>query len=120
MGAPYDIDDTIRLGTPYDINAKVRLGVPYDIDDTIWLGAPYDIGDVVSTDYFFSTKNCQNQWNEITFLFLNQNLFSYINIVVFFQILVLIFTDIYGKSLKRKKWWRTQRYKMSQYVSSLV
>ena len=46
MGAPYDIDDTIRLGDPYDIDATVRLG------------APYDIGDIVSTDYFFSTKNC--------------------------------------------------------------
>ena len=45
MGAPYDIDDTIRLGAPYDINA------------TVWLGAPYDIGDIVSTDYFF-TKDC--------------------------------------------------------------
>ena len=43
MGAPYDIDDTIRLGAPYDIDATVRLGAPYDI---------------VSTDYFFSTKNC--------------------------------------------------------------
>jgi hypothetical protein len=28
------------------------------IDDTIRLGAPYDIGNIVSTDYFFSTKNC--------------------------------------------------------------
>jgi hypothetical protein len=46
MGAPYDIDDTIRLGVPYDIDAKVRLG------------APFDIGDIVSTDYFFSTNNC--------------------------------------------------------------
>jgi hypothetical protein len=46
MGAPYDIDNTIRLGAPYDIDATVRLG------------APYDIGDIVSTDYFFSTKNC--------------------------------------------------------------
>ena len=46
MGAPYDIDDTIQLGAPYDIDATVRLG------------APYDIGDIVSTDYFFSTKNC--------------------------------------------------------------
>jgi hypothetical protein len=46
MGAPYDIDDTIRLDAPYDIDATVRLG------------APYDIGDIVSTDYFFSTKNC--------------------------------------------------------------
>jgi hypothetical protein len=46
MGAPYDIDDTIRLSAPYDIDAMVRLG------------APYDIGDIVSTDYFFSTKNC--------------------------------------------------------------
>ena len=44
MGAPYDIDDTIRLG------------VPYDIDATVPLGAPYDIADIVSTDYFFSTK----------------------------------------------------------------
>ena len=46
MGAPYDIDDMIWLGAPYDIDATVRLG------------APYDIGDIVSTDYFFSTKNC--------------------------------------------------------------
>jgi hypothetical protein len=46
VGALYDIDDTIQLGAPYDI------------DDTIRLGAPYDIGDIVSTDYFFSTKNC--------------------------------------------------------------
>ena len=46
MGAPYDIDDTIRLGAPYDIDATVRLGTPYDI------------GDIASTDYFFSTKNC--------------------------------------------------------------
>jgi hypothetical protein len=46
MGTPYDIDDTIRLGAPYDIDATVRLGVPYDI------------GDIVSTDYFFSSKNC--------------------------------------------------------------
>jgi hypothetical protein len=43
MGAPYDVDDTIRLGAPYDIEATVRLCAPYDI---------------VSTDYFFSTKNC--------------------------------------------------------------
>jgi hypothetical protein len=33
MGAPYDIDDTIRLGAPYDIDATVRLGAPYDIGD---------------------------------------------------------------------------------------
>ena len=46
MGAHYDIDDTIWLGAPYDIDATVRLG------------APYDIGNIVSTDYFFSTKNC--------------------------------------------------------------
>jgi hypothetical protein len=46
MGTPYDIDDTIRLGAPYDIDATVRLG------------APYDIGNIVSTDYFFSSKNC--------------------------------------------------------------
>jgi hypothetical protein len=46
MGASYDIDDTIWLGAPYDIDATVRLG------------APYDIGNIVSTDYFFSTKNC--------------------------------------------------------------
>jgi hypothetical protein len=46
MGAPYDIDDTIRLGAPYDIDATVPMG------------APYDIGDIVSTDYFFSTKKC--------------------------------------------------------------
>ena len=43
---------------------------------------------------------------KITFLFLNQNLFSYINF--FLQILVLIFMDACGKSLRRKKWWRTQ------------
>ena len=48
MGAPYDIDDTIRLGAPCDIDAMVRLG------------APYDIGDIVSTDYFFSTKNSKS------------------------------------------------------------
>ena len=46
MGAPYDIDDTIRLNAPYDIDATVRLGTPYDI------------GDIASTDYFFSIKNC--------------------------------------------------------------
>ena len=46
MGALYDFDDTIRLGAPYDIDA------------TVWLGAPYEIGDIISTDYFFSTKNC--------------------------------------------------------------
>ena len=46
MGTSYDIDDTIRLGAPYDIDATVRLV------------APYNIGDIVSTDYFFSTKNC--------------------------------------------------------------
>ena len=46
MGAPYDIDDMIRLGGPYDIDATVRLG------------APYDISDIVSTDYFFSIKTC--------------------------------------------------------------
>jgi len=34
------------------------MGAPYDIDDTMRLGAPYDIDDIVSTDYFFSTKNC--------------------------------------------------------------
>jgi len=34
------------------------MGAPYDIDDTIRLCAPYDIGDIVSIDYFFSTKNC--------------------------------------------------------------
>jgi hypothetical protein len=46
MGAHNDIDDTMWLGAPYDIDATVRLG------------ALYDIGDIVSTDYFFSTKNC--------------------------------------------------------------
>jgi hypothetical protein len=46
MGAPYDIDYTIWLGAPYDIDATARLG------------ASYDIGNIVSTDYFFSTKNC--------------------------------------------------------------
>ena len=46
MGAPYDIDYTIRLGAPYDIDATVRLG------------APYDIGDIVLAYYFFSNKNC--------------------------------------------------------------
>jgi hypothetical protein len=35
MGAPYDIDDTIRLGAPYDIDATVRLGAPYDIGNII-------------------------------------------------------------------------------------
>ena len=30
------------------------MGAPYDIDATVRLGAPYDIGDIVSTD----TKNC--------------------------------------------------------------
>jgi hypothetical protein len=34
------------------------MGAPYDIDDTIRLGAPYEIGDIVSTDYFFITKKC--------------------------------------------------------------
>ena len=43
MGAPYDIDDTIRLGAPYDIDARVRLGAPYDIDAMVRLSAPYDI-----------------------------------------------------------------------------
>jgi hypothetical protein len=56
------------------------MGAPYDIDDTIWLGAPYDIDDIVSTDYFFSTR---------VFFF-------------FFQILVLIFTDVCGKYLREK------------------
>ena len=46
MGAPYDIDYTIRLGAPYDIDATVRPG------------APYDIGDIVLAYYFFSNKNC--------------------------------------------------------------
>jgi len=63
-----------------------------------------------------------------------QNLFSYsISFWGFiFQILVLIFTDVCGKSLRRRKWRRTQRYtkchntyrdryrhlsKISQYVS---
>ena len=46
MGSPYDIDDTIQLGATYDIDATVRLG------------APYNVGNIVSTDYFFSTKNC--------------------------------------------------------------
>ena len=46
MGAPYDIDDTMWLGAPYDIDA------------TVGLGAPYDIGNIISTVYFFSTKNC--------------------------------------------------------------
>jgi hypothetical protein len=46
MGAHNDIDDTMWLGAPYNIDATVRLG------------ALYDIGDIVSTDYFFSTKNC--------------------------------------------------------------
>ena len=43
---------------PYDIDDMIRLGAPYDIDATVRLGAPYDIGDIVSTDYFFSSKNC--------------------------------------------------------------
>ena len=46
------------MGAPYDIDDKIRLNAPYDIDATVQLGAPYDIGDIVSTDYFFSTKNC--------------------------------------------------------------
>jgi hypothetical protein len=46
------------MGAPYDIDDKIRLSAPYDIDATVQLGAPYDIGDIVSTDYFFSTKNC--------------------------------------------------------------
>jgi hypothetical protein len=46
MGAPYDIDDTIRLGAPYDIDATVPLG------------APYDIADIVSTDISLVPKNC--------------------------------------------------------------
>jgi hypothetical protein len=46
------------MGAPYDIGNTIRLGAPYDIDATVRLGAPYDIGDIVSTDYFFSTKNC--------------------------------------------------------------
>ena len=103
MGAPYDIDDTIWLGAPYDI------------DTTVHLGASYDIGDIVSTDYFFSTKNCWNQWNKITFLFLDQNLISYINIVGFFlQILVLIFTDVCGESLREKN---GDAHKGIQYVT---
>jgi len=36
------------------------MGAPYNIDDTIRLGAPYDSGDIVSTDYFFSTKNLKS------------------------------------------------------------
>jgi hypothetical protein len=46
------------MGAPYDIDYMIRLGAPYDIDATVRLGAPYDIGDIVSTDYFFSNKNC--------------------------------------------------------------
>jgi hypothetical protein len=46
------------MGAAYDIDVTIRLGAPYDIDATVRLGAPYDIGDIVSTDYFFSTKNC--------------------------------------------------------------
>ena len=46
------------MGAPYDIGNTIRLGAPYDMDATVRLGAPYDIGDIVSTDYFFSTKNC--------------------------------------------------------------
>ena len=42
----YFIDDTRRLS--------------YDIDATVRLGAPCDIGDIVSTDYFFSTKNLKS------------------------------------------------------------
>ena len=34
------------------------MSAPYDIDATVRLGDPYYIGDIVSTDYFFSTKNC--------------------------------------------------------------
>ena len=46
------------IGAPFDIEDTIRLGAPYDIDTTVRLGATYDISDIVSTDYFFSTKNC--------------------------------------------------------------
>jgi hypothetical protein len=46
------------MGAPYDIDYTIWLGAPYDIDPTVRLGASYDIGNIVSTDYFFSTKNC--------------------------------------------------------------
>ena len=54
----YFIDHTVHgtMGAPYDIDDTIRLGAPYNIDATVWLGAPYDIGHIVSTDYFFSTK----------------------------------------------------------------
>ena len=48
------------MGAPYDIDDKIWLGAPCDIDATVRLGAPYDIGDIVSTDYFFSTKNLKS------------------------------------------------------------
>jgi hypothetical protein len=41
MGAPYDIDDTIRLSAPYDIDATVRLGTPYDIGDIPLCASPF-------------------------------------------------------------------------------
>ena len=46
------------MGAPYDIDCTIRLGAPYDIDATVRLGAPYDIGDIVLAYYFFSNKNC--------------------------------------------------------------
>jgi hypothetical protein len=49
-------DDTSRYFIDHTVQGT--MGAHYDIDDTIRLGAPYDIGDIVSTDYFFSTKNC--------------------------------------------------------------
>jgi hypothetical protein len=38
------------MGAPYDIDDKIRLGAPYNIDATVRLGAPHDIGDIVSRD----------------------------------------------------------------------
>ena len=76
------------------------MGVPYDIDDTM-------------TGCSLVLKTVKSNEIKITFLFLNQNLFSYINIVCFFQILVLIFTDACGKSLRRKKCCNTYREKNS-------
>ena len=45
----YFIDHTVRgtMGAPYNIDDMIRLGAPYDIDATVRMGAPYDIGDIV-------------------------------------------------------------------------
>ena len=47
------------------------MGAPYDIDDTLRLGAPYDIGDIVSTDYFFTYILC-GFFSNISFNFLGR------------------------------------------------